>query len=250
MLKGVEKKCAEDLVVEALGGNKDDVVFTVAVHPRNQQPLYKQVPVCKRCEGIYRGNHFLKIQLFFNQVWNNHMWELERINWEVLKLENAEKIPKEIISLIKVGDNDTAENIYWRLEFCLIDHGKVNHDTIFVIPSIINALQEANAISRQYFIELLVQISSSIAQDTSCNKTFKVDCLNIISKGAEIYLYYLENCTEYELDLLIELLGRCVEYDSKMKDRVIWYMRKLINNNLKNKGIISLISSWIEELSK
>ena len=47
-------KCAEDHVVEALGGNKDNVRFTQAVRPRTGN----EVPVCTRCEAQYGRDAF------------------------------------------------------------------------------------------------------------------------------------------------------------------------------------------------
>ena len=47
-------KCAEDRVVEALGGAKEDVRFTEAVRPRNSA----EVPVCPKCEKNYGRDSF------------------------------------------------------------------------------------------------------------------------------------------------------------------------------------------------
>ena len=47
-------KCAEDHVVDALGGNKANVRFTEAVRPRTGE----QVPVCTRCEGNFGREPF------------------------------------------------------------------------------------------------------------------------------------------------------------------------------------------------
>ena len=47
-------KCAEDHVVDALGGNKANVRFTEAVRPRTGE----QVPVCTRCEGNFGRGAF------------------------------------------------------------------------------------------------------------------------------------------------------------------------------------------------
>ncbi|WP_248748745.1 filamentous hemagglutinin N-terminal domain-containing protein [Pseudomonas sp. MWU15-20650] len=47
-------KCAEDHVVDALGGNKEDVRFTEAMRPRTGD----QVPVCPRCESTYGREPF------------------------------------------------------------------------------------------------------------------------------------------------------------------------------------------------
>jgi RHS repeat-associated protein len=47
-------KCAEDHVVDALGGEKNDVRFTEATRPRTGL----QVPVCPRCEGKYGRGPF------------------------------------------------------------------------------------------------------------------------------------------------------------------------------------------------
>ena len=47
-------KCAEDHVVNALGGAKGDVRFTKATRPRTG----KEVPVCQRCEGSYGRSAF------------------------------------------------------------------------------------------------------------------------------------------------------------------------------------------------
>lgn len=47
-------KCAEDHVVDALGGIKEDVRFTEAMRPRTGD----QVPVCPRCESTYGREPF------------------------------------------------------------------------------------------------------------------------------------------------------------------------------------------------
>lgn len=47
-------KCAEDHVVDALGGNKKDVQFTKAVRPRTG----REVPICERCEANYGRESF------------------------------------------------------------------------------------------------------------------------------------------------------------------------------------------------
>lgn len=46
--------CAEDHVVEALGGNREHIRFTEAVRPRNS----REVPVCVRFEENYGRNAF------------------------------------------------------------------------------------------------------------------------------------------------------------------------------------------------
>jgi len=47
-------KCAEDLVVEALGGNRAEVRFTEAVRPRTGE----EIPICLRCEATYGRDPF------------------------------------------------------------------------------------------------------------------------------------------------------------------------------------------------
>lgn len=49
--------CAEDRVVEALGGDTRKVNFTEAVRPRPNSP-YREVPVCERCEAKYGRDQF------------------------------------------------------------------------------------------------------------------------------------------------------------------------------------------------
>jgi hypothetical protein len=53
-------KCAEDVVVKALGGNKADVRFVKAVRPRTGE----QVPVCVHCEASYGRNVFKSVTKF------------------------------------------------------------------------------------------------------------------------------------------------------------------------------------------
>lgn len=47
-------KCAENHVVDALGGAKGDVRFTEAVRPRTGA----EVPVCPRCEATFGRDSF------------------------------------------------------------------------------------------------------------------------------------------------------------------------------------------------
>lgn len=60
-------RCAEDMVVEKLGGNKDDVKFTSATRPRTGD----QVPVCPRCEGTYGRDSFPPDATFRTDVKNH-----------------------------------------------------------------------------------------------------------------------------------------------------------------------------------
>lgn len=53
-------QCAEDHVLQALGGVKGDVRFTEAVRPRTGA----QVPVCPRCEGTFGRQPFPPNTLF------------------------------------------------------------------------------------------------------------------------------------------------------------------------------------------
>ncbi len=47
-------RCAEDMVVERLGGDASKVRFSEAVRPRTGE----QVPVCERCQGKYTSDQF------------------------------------------------------------------------------------------------------------------------------------------------------------------------------------------------
>lgn len=53
-------KCAEDVVVEKLGGDPSKVKFSEALRPRTKQ----QVPVCQRCQGKYTKDQFAEGAIF------------------------------------------------------------------------------------------------------------------------------------------------------------------------------------------
>ena len=53
-------KCAEDVVVERLGGDPSKVRFSEAVRPRTGE----QVPVCERCQGKYTPDQFPEGAIF------------------------------------------------------------------------------------------------------------------------------------------------------------------------------------------
>ena len=50
--------CAEQRVVENLGGNAADVRFTEAVRPRDHDPPFREVPICTNCESRYGRGPF------------------------------------------------------------------------------------------------------------------------------------------------------------------------------------------------
>jgi hypothetical protein len=52
--------CAEDLVVEQLGGNNPNIVMTDAVRPRTGD----SIPVCDRCQTKYTKNQFIEGTVF------------------------------------------------------------------------------------------------------------------------------------------------------------------------------------------
>ncbi len=47
-------QCAEDLLVDVLGGKKEDVLFSSAIRPRTSEII----PVCPRCASKYSINQF------------------------------------------------------------------------------------------------------------------------------------------------------------------------------------------------
>ncbi|WP_252250318.1 hypothetical protein [Clostridium sp. ZBS13] len=49
------KKCAENLVVEQLGGDPSKVIMTPAIRPRNNATI----PVCKYCQEKYSTSNFI-----------------------------------------------------------------------------------------------------------------------------------------------------------------------------------------------
>ncbi len=52
--------CAEDVAVQALGGNIDDIVLTPAIRPRNNAVI----PVCKYCQEKYPQSMFIEGTIF------------------------------------------------------------------------------------------------------------------------------------------------------------------------------------------
>lgn len=56
--------CAEQRVVEALGGDAADVRFTEAVRPRKHDPPYREVSICTNCESRYGREPFPETATF------------------------------------------------------------------------------------------------------------------------------------------------------------------------------------------
>jgi hypothetical protein len=51
-------KCAEERVVDALGGDPSKVNFVEAVRPRPGGPPYRDVPICENCQDKYGPDQF------------------------------------------------------------------------------------------------------------------------------------------------------------------------------------------------
>lgn len=60
-------QCAEDVVVDKMGGNADDVRFTSAIRPRTGE----QVPVCLDCEAAYGRQSFAPGTIFKSDLGRN-----------------------------------------------------------------------------------------------------------------------------------------------------------------------------------
>ncbi len=51
-------QCAEDVVVELLGGDRSKIGLTEAVRPRPIDPPFTEVPICERCQAKYPATMF------------------------------------------------------------------------------------------------------------------------------------------------------------------------------------------------
>ena len=179
------------------------------------------------------------------------IWEIQRYDWYSLRAaRDCGKIPNAIIDLQKATTVGDAEKAYWKIDNTVVVQGALYEAAVPVIPCLLSILQSCTDFARPFILELLQQLGSGEAASSEIqagNIHVAKHCLRELCFGTAIYFELLENGTDPEQRLCIDLLGLCCTYDDTLKDRVKWWFNKQLSRNL-DPWFQKLIENWLDEL--
>lgn len=179
-------------------------------------------------------------------------WEFSRTPWSKLRAAgSAAKLPEAIQALLEARSKSDAERAYWRVDNTVVVQGGLFEAALPTVPAVLGALQRSTGVGQSYLLDLLVQIGAgqpAPEELASGNTSLKDHCVEEISRGAAIYFHLLQYGTQTEQLACVDLLGLCALRDSSLRDRLVWYLRRLSEESLEP-GPAKFIDGWLAELS-
>ncbi|MCK6590078.1 MAG: hypothetical protein HUU21_01245 [Polyangiaceae bacterium] len=171
------------------------------------------------------------------------VWEIQRTDWSRLR---ADRVPEALRALHCAASDQEASLAYSSIESAVVAQGALYEAAVPTTACLISVLQRCTPAARPYILELLVQLgtgepapSEIMAGAHGLQDRCKVE----LAKGFCIYLNILEDGSEKERTLCIELLGLCAQQVPSVAPRVTWYLQKLVSEPIST-GLKDLAITW------
>jgi hypothetical protein len=183
-----------------------------------------------------------------NPIISKRGWEPDRYDWASLRAQGAgEQVPAALRALQEASVDEEAERAYWRIDNTVVLQGALYEAALPTITCGLVILQRCTPVARPWILELLVQLGGGKpAPDEVAlgNTELRNLCLVELARGEAVYFDLLENGSECERRHCVDLLGLCATRDPLLRERVLWYFRKLLTLNI-SEGLAGLIDNWI-----
>ena len=179
------------------------------------------------------------------------MWELERHDWSRLRAAgSAERVPQALAALRDASSAEEAERAYWRIDNTVVVQGALYEAALPAVVCLLEVLQRSTPVARPFVLELLVQIGSgepAPVEREQGNADLSARCRRELSRGVALFVHLLEHGSDGERIHGVDLLGLCAEQDPALRERVRWYLGKLLRQDPSD-GLRRLIESWLAAL--
>jgi hypothetical protein len=172
------------------------------------------------------------------------VWEIQRFDWSRLR---ADRVPEALRALMNAASDQEASRAYSSIESTVAAQGALYESAVPTTACLLSVLQRCTPVARPYVLELLVQLGTGEPAQSEIiagAQGLQERCREELAKGFCIYINVMEDGTEKERTLCIELLGLCAQLDPLVGPRVTWYLSKLLSEPIST-GLRDLTSTWL-----
>jgi hypothetical protein len=171
-------------------------------------------------------------------------WEIDRTGNSELRGESRWlKIP--LRELASATEALAAECACHHLEGALIADGELTDAAPGVTSCLVTMLSRAHARSRYLVLELLERIAMAGGPCTPRELRHRVEAE--LARGVASYFAVLETGGVEERAPAVTLLGMAVQRDVALRDRVVWYFRRLLAEPLPPSFAVT-VRAWVDDL--
>ena len=155
-------------------------------------------------------------------------WEFEHVEWSALEADgSAAMVPLAIEALVNSVSEDAAVSAYWRLDGTIVNEHRIFEAAPPAVRCLLAGFVHANAEGRLQILELLGQVGArSLQQDTEWNpdSRSKRACLFELALGAVLFFDALENGSDRELSLAVDLVYVVGSANVELRERSCSYL--------------------------
>ncbi len=177
--------------------------------------------------------------------------EIQRYDWHSFRANGEiEHVPKALFELHSSSTKEDAENAYNKIDNTVITNGLVHQAAIPVTTCLLSILFNCKEAARESVLDLLVEITSGQPAESEIsaeNESVVDDCIRELCRGVSHIFQIFENGKEREKLLCIDLLGVMSMHDSLLKNRVIWWFNKHLENSSDTRAK-TLIGNWKSQI--
>jgi hypothetical protein len=179
------------------------------------------------------------------------MWEIERYDWSKLRaMGSAKDVPNLLTRLGSVGTFEEGERIYWQIDNVVIVQGSLYEASLATVSCVVRLIGSAGPIARRFHLELITQIAAGEVDPTELshgNAELRNACMAEIEQGMAVYLSLIEQGNADERDHCVEICAQCAIFDARLRPKVSWYLRKLLDEPLSDDRR-SAVAGWLDEI--
>lgn len=174
-------------------------------------------------------------------------WEADRTDWSLLDTAtaHASDVPHNLARLAAAGSEADAAALYWRLDNEVVVQGALYSAAVPAVTCALQSVQCATPVARPYMLDLLVQICSGTPAPGQPPDLAR-RCRRELLRGAALIYHYLENGTDRERELCVDLVGLCALADAQLVERTRWYLARIRGLT---PSLVDLVDGWIAELN-
>ena len=179
------------------------------------------------------------------------VWEEHRYNWSRLRAQGtATGVPQAMAALQAASSQEEADRAYWQIDNTVVVQGALYEAAVPTARCLVTILPRCTAVARPQILELLGQLAMGKPDPSEVelgNGDLQSCCIVEISRGVAIYFDLLENGSDDERALCVDLLHMCCREDGSLRPRTKWYFEKLLSEGI-GSGLRALINNCLMDM--